>query len=97
MAFPDGVQAERRQTVAPTGVTMRHSSPETKRFYQLGMVKEIRQASVTRSVGGPGEDRTPDPLVANQVLSQLSYRPATVHPIRDQQVRQRSPNVDFGR
>ncbi len=25
--------------------------------------------------GGPGEDRTPDPLVANQVLSHLSYRP----------------------
>jgi hypothetical protein len=25
--------------------------------------------------GGPGEVRTPDPLVANQVLSQLSYRP----------------------
>jgi hypothetical protein len=27
--------------------------------------------------GGPGEVRTPDPLVANQVLSQLSYRPKT--------------------
>ena len=26
-------------------------------------------------VGGPGEDRTPDPMVANHVLSQLSYRP----------------------
>ena len=28
------------------------------------------------SVGGPEGARTPDPLVANQVLSQLSYRPA---------------------
>ena len=25
--------------------------------------------------GGPEEDRTPDPLLAKQVLSQLSYRP----------------------
>jgi hypothetical protein len=30
---------------------------------------------VLEKVGGPGEARTPDPLVANQVLSQLSYRP----------------------
>jgi hypothetical protein len=29
-------------------------------------------------VGGPGEDRTPDPMVANHVLSQLSYRPTIV-------------------
>ena len=28
--------------------------------------------------GGPGEARTPDPLVANQVLSQLSYRPVKI-------------------
>ena len=27
------------------------------------------------SVGGAGRDRTGDPLVANQVLSQLSYSP----------------------
>ena len=26
-------------------------------------------------IGGPGEVRTPDPMVANHVLSQLSYRP----------------------
>ena len=26
-------------------------------------------------IGGPEEARTPDPLNANQVLSQLSYRP----------------------
>jgi hypothetical protein len=26
-------------------------------------------------VGGPGGVRTPDPMVANHVLSQLSYRP----------------------
>ena len=28
-------------------------------------------------VGGPEGARTPDPLVANQVLSQLSYRPTS--------------------
>ncbi len=28
-----------------------------------------------RIAGGPEGIRTPDPLVANQVLSQLSYRP----------------------
>jgi hypothetical protein len=31
---------------------------------------------VVEKVGGPEGARTPDPLVANQVLSQLSYRPA---------------------
>ena len=33
--------------IAPDAVVqkaMRHSSPETKRFYQLGMVKEVREA-----------------------------------------------------
>ena len=33
--------------MAPDAViqkAMRHSSPETKRFYQLGMVEEVRQA-----------------------------------------------------
>ena len=29
----------------------------------------------TRAVGGAEEDRTPDPLRARQVLSQLSYGP----------------------
>src|SRR6266567_6151811 len=40
--------------------------------------------------GGPGEDRTPDPLVANQVLSQLSYRPGVVLPFLIHRVRQHS-------
>ncbi len=31
-------------------------------------------------VGGPEGIRTLDPLVANQVLSQLSYRPNAPHP-----------------
>ena len=32
---------------------------------------DIRQ----ENIGGAGEDRTPDPLRARQVLSQLSYNP----------------------
>ena len=31
--------------------------------------------SLVRVVGGAEEDRTPDPLLAKQVLSQLSYSP----------------------
>ena len=30
------------------------------------------------AVGGDEEDRTPDPLLAKQVLSQLSYTPAGI-------------------
>ena len=32
--------------------------------------------SYAPNVGGDEEDRTPDPLLAKQVLSQLSYTPA---------------------
>ncbi len=31
---------------------------------------------------GPEEDRTPDPLLAKQVLSHLSYRPENSEPIK---------------
>ncbi len=37
--------------------------------------ESLYEAKTQRKAGGPGEVRTPDPLVANQVLSQLSYRP----------------------
>src|SRR5579859_1111479 len=36
----------------------------------------VQNTNTFEMIGGPGEDRTPDPLVANQVLSQLSYRPS---------------------
>lgn len=49
--------------------------PDSTEFNMLQQLRENRQAEITEKVGGPGEDRTPDPLVANQVLSQLSYRP----------------------
>ena len=37
------------------------------------------------SLGGAEEDRTPDPLRARQVLSQLSYDPkfSTVQPVKN--------------
>jgi hypothetical protein len=35
----------------------------------------LRQTFTNRNLGGADRDRTGDPLVANQVLSQLSYSP----------------------
>ena len=35
----------------------------------------LRNPRNNRLIGGAGEDRTPDPLRARQVLSQLSYNP----------------------
>ena len=35
----------------------------------------LRSSSLSSSLGGDEEDRTPDPLRARQVLSQLSYTP----------------------
>ena len=37
--------------------------------------------SFLMSCGGDEEDRTPDPLLAKQVLSQLSYTPINSHPL----------------
>jgi hypothetical protein len=36
------------------------------------------QCSLARPYGGDEEDRTPDPLRARQVLSQLSYTPILI-------------------
>ena len=35
----------------------------------------MSEAQSAESNGGAGENRTPDPLVANEMLSQLSYSP----------------------
>jgi hypothetical protein len=48
-------------------------------------VRTCRHSSSSRSngeVGGAEEDRTPDPLLAKQVLSQLSYSPIPWNPER---------------
>jgi hypothetical protein len=42
---------------------------------QLIQLGSHLQAARIRRVGGAEEDRTPDPLLAKQVLSQLSYSP----------------------
>ena len=38
----------------------------------------LRLGSLPRGTGGAGRDRTDDPLLAKQVLSQLSYSPVSV-------------------
>ncbi len=45
--------------------------------------------SLSEKIGGAEEDRTPDPLLAKQVLSQLSYSPLNFAP------RLRSESLDF--
>ena len=37
--------------------------------------KEVKDQMIRKKNGGAEEDRTPDLLIANQPLSQLSYRP----------------------
>ena len=41
----------------------------------LNIVQVLFLVSATIKIGGADRDRTGDPLVANQVLSQLSYSP----------------------
>jgi hypothetical protein len=39
------------------------------------MRDELRNSFSVKRIGGRGRDRTGDPLLAKQVLSQLSYTP----------------------
>ena len=48
---------------------------ETPPLLALRGQKKARSASGLLVYGGDGEDRTPDLLIANQALSQLSYAP----------------------
>lgn len=43
--------------------------------YSVVKERPARPAGRTTNLGGAERDRTADPLVANQVLSQLSYSP----------------------
>ena len=43
--------------------------------YSIVKERPARTAGRTPNLGGAERDRTADPLVANQVLSQLSYSP----------------------
>ena len=49
--------------------------PFVESFNSMVRKSYLRIRQTTRRFGGPGEVRTPDPMVANHVLSQLSYRP----------------------
>lgn len=49
-----------------SGYTRIKCSPQKKTLYS---------GQSSQSIGGAEEDRTPDPLRARQVLSQLSYDP----------------------
>ena len=49
---------------------------KTSKNKSVGMGGDTRLPSVNISSGGAEEARTPDPLLAKQVLSQLSYSPA---------------------
>ena len=60
-----------------SGVRSNHLSYEPIVFVQRG-----RSRFSTLTPGGDEEDRTPDPLLARQVLSQLSYTPAFLRVLR---------------
>ena len=46
-----------------------------RNFLYLDCFSSLFIHSIIYDLNGPEEDRTPDPLLAKQVLSQLSYRP----------------------
>ena len=56
-----------------SGVRSNHLSYAPKRVMFLPVACQL--SSLSSSHGGDEEDRTPDPLLAKQVLSQLSYTP----------------------
>ena len=54
--------------------------PEANRAPRAPLASGL-SAYRTRSSGGAGRDRTDDPLLAKQVLSQLSYSPLGARPL----------------
>ena len=52
-----------------------NSLPKSVHTESVGMGGDTRLLGVEASSGGAEEARTPDPLLAKQVLSQLSYSP----------------------
>ena len=52
-----------------------HISKQITKHVTKWLPAESGSRQVAESVGGPEGARTPDPMVANHVLSQLSYRP----------------------
>ena len=58
-----------------SGVRSNHLSYAPSFRLKMVLVSPSALASLSGSDGGDEEDRTPDPLLAKQVLSQLSYTP----------------------
>jgi hypothetical protein len=66
-------------------------------FPRNDMTEAARPPSIHQTNGGAERDRTADPLLAKQVLSQLSYSPNRVVPIRRRRVAQNKGVVGPGR
>ena len=64
-------------TCCPKFGVQRRAPVSVTEMYGVARTPNFRQLSVIGS-GGADRDRTGDPLVANQVLSQLSYSPILV-------------------
>ena len=67
----------------PVNLINRRNSHTLNLHLKYEVVKEHRIANLAAKriyflIGGAEEDRTPDPLLAKQVLSQLSYSPCLV-------------------
>ena len=69
-AFLVGLRGLEPPTSRLSGVRSNHLSYKPKCFRRQSFVPFLPSA-----LGGDEEDRTPDPLLARQVLSQLSYTP----------------------
>ena len=54
---------------------MRLFPPLVRAGLALGSLRRWGSGSVRREIGGADRDRTDDPLLAKQMLSQLSYSP----------------------
>ena len=63
-----GLRGLEPPTLRLSGVRSNHLSYKPMRLALVGL-------SSSFALGGDEEDRTPDPLLARQVLSQLSYAP----------------------
>ena len=63
-----GLRGLEPPTLRLSGVRSNHLSYKPMRLALVGL-------SSSFALGGDEEDRTPDPLLARQVLSQLSYTP----------------------
>ena len=72
--FPIHDVKDRNELAIAAGQTPRHRSSARKTV----KLSELRRAQLSPIVGGADRTRTGDPLLAKQVLSQLSYSPIQI-------------------